>query len=560
MPGGRAATIWTIIVLAASAAAADPSVYQSSASENGTRTAPSELMAKIRQGLTAFNRGEYTVALRIFDDTLPHVRGRSQVILTYNRATCLFNLERYADAEMAFATIARGDGQWAILARLNAGFSAVEGSDLPTALRWLQSAHSQRDLLPERYALLSEAVRGLADARRAALIKEAARIESLGQLEAARQRFQDALALEFGRSDEQTKWLNTRIDHLTARGQSTTTTQSANNPVSLWISTASGYDSNVGRGSTHAGDISFLGVGEGAPIFVQTVEIDGVLHRRSRLRVSVGYLYDLYAVLDDALETLSDQYHEFESVLGIRLTPNVDLRARLYGGMSAMEFVDPSLYQWHLSAQLRLRFWQSRRAMTELDLIGGRFFGLNDNDYLTGPHGRIDVGQRWLRGNYRFHAEARLRYRGAGQTAFQLLATDLVACDARCDGGSYTVTYAYVSPDVGVSVQYAGWGALRPQAAVRAGYRYFLDPHYASDQTGESIEESNKNRMDWLVSQSLGIRWQWATRWASTLRYTVTYNESNVDSSAAGAEHGWDYANRTYTQHALELELEWSLD
>ena len=95
---------------------------------------------------------------------------------------------------------------------------------------------------------------------------------------------------------------------------------------------------------------------------------------------------------------------------------------------------------------------------------------------------------------------------------------------------------------------------------MRLGYRYFLDAHYASDQFGSMIEESEKNRADWLVSQSAGLRWQFSKRWSSILRYTNTLNHSNVESGSAGTDHGWDYANRTYTQHAVELELTWSLD
>ena len=421
------------------------------------------LQTQIEDALDAVRRGHYIRALSTFDQLIPRVDNELKSILMYNRATCLFKLKRFDEAIIAFGEVANRGGQFEVLGSLNAGFAAVEAENVSTAVQWLSRARAARRTLPERYAILANAVHRLADTRRATLIDAAAQAESKGQFELAQRSYQQALNIQHARTAKQTSWLESRLKSLAERDEITANSKRSRQPVSLWVSSAAGYDSNVGRGSAHAGDISFLGVGEGAPIWVQSIEIDGRLVSRKRLRLSVGYMYDLYAVLDSELETLSDHYHEFESALGLQLTSKIDFRARVYGGVSAMALEAPEMYQWHLSAQLRFRLWHSRRNMTEFDVIGGRFAGLNDNDYLTGLHGRIDVGHRWMMGDYRLHAEARLRYRGAGDTAFELLATDLVACDARCDGGSYTVTYAYMSPDLGLSLQYAGWGAVRPR-------------------------------------------------------------------------------------------------
>jgi len=129
-------------------------------------------------GMALFEQNRPEEALRAFDQALSSPQGPSLGVAAFNRASALFTLERFEEAEEDYRRAARARPQLAPLAWANAAFSALEAEApqrVRTALRELDAlplgaqiadirVEIQRDLLALEQDLLMEQIeRGLSD-------------------------------------------------------------------------------------------------------------------------------------------------------------------------------------------------------------------------------------------------------------------------------------------------------------------------------------------------------------------------------------------------------------
>lgn len=152
-------------------------------------------------GMVEFRRGDHRAALRAYRCALAGATPSRRVLLRFNEASALYELERVEEAEEVFADLAAGDppaaGVLAGLAATDAAFAAMELGELERAIEHLRRATALDAAadFPAEFAEASDALRALHD-QAAEIDAELCRGEARARASAAlsAERFAEAAA------------------------------------------------------------------------------------------------------------------------------------------------------------------------------------------------------------------------------------------------------------------------------------------------------------------------------------------------------------------------------
>ena len=150
-------------------------------------------------------------------------------------------------------------------------------------------------------------------------------------------------------------------------------------------------------------------------------------------------------------------------------------------------------------------------------------------------------------------AGARGRYNDIGTRSSSVAASDFPTCGARCNGATYTIPLAYAGagPFLATSVS--------PGADIwLIGYASYDYRQYTNNAEITGVPESTKRRIDERTtleaSVDLPVAFDGHLRLVPT--YTFLLSRSNVAVDSTDPYYRFDYDNRNFTQHLVELSLE----
>jgi tetratricopeptide (TPR) repeat protein len=322
-----------------------------------------------------------------------------------------------------------------------------------------------------------------------------------------------------------------------------------------WLTLGGGYDTNPWQSG--AGKVLPLGDrGQGGAAYgVASAGIGRQQRLSDRWAADIGYAGDWIGFWQSTVEDLTIQAHSLTAALDWAATP------RLVVGLSTgpsvtwvgLDPVEPFSWDVLLGTHADLTFSSVRALRLSLDFRS--ITGFEGWEFLSGNRldARVAHDWSWQRGSLRLGVAS--RYNGIGTRVSPVDATVLSACAGLCDGASYRVPLGYAGggPLVSASVKPVDWLRLR-------GYAELELRQYLDESRIAGVPASRKTRAD--------------TRWTGTLRgefqldsgghvrlspsYTLIANESNVSYDPSDPDHRFDYDDRSFVQHLVELDLEMS--
>jgi len=318
-----------------------------------------------------------------------------------------------------------------------------------------------------------------------------------------------------------------------------------------------GWDSNADQSGTN----SALGTGSDATLPSAFTSLYGEAKRRAKLTsdtwLEAGLGLDGVLLLAEGAQQFSLLRHDQSLALDFGLGHHLRLTPRAVAAwyLAGLEHPEPFLAEGGM--QVRLAYQPSRWAQSYLELDGRLRQGFDDYRYLDGSQLTVTVSQRLLTERTRLDATLQGRLYDVGTLTTALSTTSLPACGVFCTNGTYVIPLGYAS----LSGQLReSWEAL-PSLFLGSmqgleARRYLEDSYVQGGPTGtQLLLGSDKRRRDLRLQLGADATWAWGPRSdrGLTLQWTLLLSDSNVSYDPSSAQHHYDYANRSFTQHLLEL-------
>ena len=581
-----------VLALAAAAAAAPDALQAAEAAfaahdyqradELATAAAepPREGAALYLAGLARFRSGRPAEALEALDRAARASDPPAPGLFHYNRAACLYQLERFGEAEADYLQAASLDAAIATLSLVNASYAALEGGSAERAREIATRARASAK--PEEADLVGdlESHIGVEGSERAtAEYHEGLAAYDAGRYEEARTHFQRASELDpaDGRSlimsgassyqlGARTKAradlgeaLRRSLDEADARtARDYLQAVSGLPPRKTWEGAArlaAGFDNDpLQTGFFENNEFVRSHVDQNASP-VATANVAVAVHPRLKddLAAEVSYGFDQLAYLADSASDFSLQQHEIGSALELAVREDVRVGASITGQLA---FTGMSKFRG-LQAAAGGGAWaaldEGDYTTSRLDLGWMKKEGLGEFGYLTGSRADAAVTQQLrlksvsLDLGYRFRAEL------IGTLRPQLTITDDDLCRNGCTQQSVD-PLAYTSNAVWTAARTSG---TRGSFEFTLGYesRSYLDESF--DQlfvSGGPPQIGNRRRRHdnrWFGGFAASTQ---LTRGLTlTLRYDVLLNRSGTAGNNSGPGRGVDSDDRSYDRHVLLL-------
>jgi tetratricopeptide (TPR) repeat protein len=328
--------------------------------------------------------------------------------------------------------------------------------------------------------------------------------------------------------------------------------------LDAWASVGAGYDSNATlSGSSEA--IGYAGSARhGSPF---TAPAWGVEHRwpsGERSRIGAYYVGDWLLLGDDTAADASLMTHE----AGLRyyLAPSSATELRLAAG-AGPTFSGLSLSPFSLDALVRARFALRHTAQWRTHVAGELrpSIGLGGQDYLSGVRAELGAGERFQSGRWSAGASAAWRHNGIGTWSLPI-AEPLPGCILGCELARYHIPLGYSGPIVDADVNVEIGGALELGTWLKYEHRTFLDDSRIEGEDVPALVQrlSRKTREDDRYSLGARARYRLGERpeLGAWLQYALRVSRSNVAFGSAGLEHAFDYDDRNFSQHVIELGID----
>ncbi|REG31066.1 tetratricopeptide repeat protein [Archangium gephyra] len=546
---------------------------------------PQEGAALYLVGLARFRAGRPAEALEALDAAGRATDAPERAGWSFNRAACLYALERFAEAEQAFLE-ATADESLARLAWVNAGFAALDAGSPERAAQWAERAGpgaSEREavLVEELLAFIARA-RGLAEdeaaeAYRQGLVSfDAGRFEEarafflqaakgnpasgrallmagasawrLGERETAREDITSALALELEPRDRQTArdYLDRLAFGLRAQGQGLRASAGG----------GLGFDSNVLQVGVAARDVS---TGTASAFAEAGLGLAGRWRLSDTLFTELSYGGTQRAYTLSSARDYSLQLHRAAVALEWDVARRMRLGASSWGelfftGLSAFRGLQGSV-----SGSAWLALDESEWTSSRLDVAFAHKAGLvSEFSYLTGQRLDATLSQE-------------LRLRTLGLTAWYRYREDRIGTLEQAVSGDttreYVIPYAWTGHAVGASARWVLSEHLDASLHAEAEWRDYLSDSYLRVlATDGSVEEWGRRRREdarFVLGPSVSARL--SNHLQLSARYELLVNTSNVDTRLADPAgtcvapdyvcHRYDYTNGNYQKHLVMLEL-----
>jgi Flp pilus assembly protein TadD len=570
----------------------------------------------------AFRAGQFEEALTNYRRTIALVtRQQDEATLRLNIGACLIELGRLNEAKTEFLRAADLDPTVAKKARLNAALVAVELDRVDEAQSLLDAASPVDEALisreqdikrrieekrssAQRGALLAQlATAAAAIARSDWVAAESALLasrklfewaepservdilHSLGTVQLALERPRDAKvtltsasalapndpeihyalgradqaldetsearteyrkALELGLKEPQAKAAKDRVEALGPLGPS---------EWFGWLSLVGGYDSNP-RQSGVATETTLGRRGRGGSGYGRVAAELGRTQRISdQFNLRARYAGEWLGLEKRLVRDLSLQNHGvFGSAqwaptdrltLGLEIGPSIT-----YIGLSPI-----SQFTWDVVGAAKARFRASDVRTWRLSFDVRQITGLSGWEFLGGTRldGELSHGWSYRAGSFRLGLRG--RHLSIGTRTTTVDATFMPACTGLCDGAEYFIPLSYSGFGPIASTRVEIVSSLHLVGMTQLDWRRYRDESYIS-----AIAQSRKRRQD--LRWSAGVDLQWALDEDEHLlivpSYAVLLSSSNVAQSSSDPQHAFDYDDRSFTQHFVEVGVELS--
>jgi tetratricopeptide (TPR) repeat protein len=330
--------------------------------------------------------------------------------------------------------------------------------------------------------------------------------------------------------------------------------------LDVWAALGAGYDSNATQsGSSDA--VGYAGPEQSGSAFA--VPAWGVEYRRAlgaRARIGPYYTGEWLALVSTPVEDASLQSHEAGLRFYFAPTPAADLTLAAGGGLtlSGLELAPFSL-EGLLRARFALRHGRHLRSLLLAEVRPSR--GLSGQDYLTGARSDVSLGERLQSGRWGVSASAGFRYNGIGTQLVDIDPAQFPRCNVACVGARYEIPLGYSGPFVGAGADVAV-GAFTLGLSGKYEHRTYLAQSRIDGPALPVLiaELSEKTRVDDRYTLAARARYQLGTEPAIGLftDYTLRLSRSNI-AFRRDLEHAFDYDDRNFTQHVIELGVDFRL-
>lgn len=570
--------------------------------------------ALAERALEHFRAGRHAAAVDDYDDAAELLAGEDWANARFNAAVAVFALGRYANAEERFLALAASAGApLDSLCRVHAGFAALRQgalerakghtSDLPAAsdpevrrrrielgqlIAELEADRERRAFLRDFEAGLDALERGFAGRARKSLLQALGRQRLAspeervelhyalsvlshegGDLSSARSHLENALTLS-----PQDPELHLALAELLrdlrdpsgaerhfefALAGSPRTRERAEEGLSAlsplpspgthgWMGAGAGYDQNaLQSGTADTLGLSGAGLDQGSAFMSLGVEVEH--QRRAGRRTTFGGYYggDALLLLAPNARDLSLQAHELGWRSHHALGFDASLRLSLAGALllSGLDTISPLTAELSHGARLELR--RSFGGTTRLDYELRPMRGLSDREYLSGLRAEVGTAQRWTPQSWRLQIGARLRYNGIGTQSWSVDPALFPDC-TRCDVLRHQVPLGFWAPQVSVEVGrdlLAGWHVA---LSGRFEHRRYLEASFITGVPG-----SEKVRLDDRWRAAVGTSYDMSSNVRLSIDSSLLISRSNMAFDPSDPEHRFDYDDRNFVQHVVEL-------
>ena len=405
---------------------------------------------------------------------------------------------------------------------------ALERDDLATARRSIENAIREDPTNAEAYVARAEL--SLTEANGGAAEADAQRSLALAETGATAKRARRVLD---------------RLDVLPPAGPSFVATLGA------------GYDSNAAQ----SGAADLAGVGEtsasqASPLLSAGVQLDFTARPSRSTAIVPYYIGDFFTPTVATLQPLALQAHELGGQIHWRMTP--ELRLRFTAGsslvLSGLKPIQPLTWEGVFGARADLA--TGEHATTGVDLTLRPALGLGDSGYLSGTGLDGAIEERLTSGRFRVSFGAAYRYLRRGT---QTIAIDdgssFTECHGRapCNNLAYALPLSYQGPSGRLAAAFDLLDQLSLGASAKVEYRRYLEPNFV-----RSLPTSRKTRED--VRYRLRAYGELALdsdeHVSLLLSYEALISRSNIAFDANDSQHRFDYGDRNFVEHLIELGLE----
>jgi tetratricopeptide (TPR) repeat protein len=405
---------------------------------------------------------------------------------------------------------------------------AIEQHDLATARRCIDNAIREDPTNAEAYVARAEL--SWTEANGSAAEADAQRSLALAQTGATAQRARRVLD---------------RLDVLPPSG------------LSFVGTLGGGYDSNAAQsGAVELSGIAETGAAQASPLLSAGLQLDFTARPSRRTAIVPYYVGDFFTPTVATLQPLALQAHELGGQLHWRMTP--ELRLRLTAGsslvLSGLKPVQPFTWEGVFGARADLA--TGEHATTGVDLTFRPARGLGDSAYLSGAGLDATLDERVTLGRLRLSLAAGYRYLQRGT---QIIPIDdgssFAECRGRapCNNLAYALPLSYQGPSGRLAATFDLLDQLSLGASAKVEYRRYLEPSFV-----RSLPASRKTRED--VRYRLRAYGELALdseeHVSLLLSYEALISRSNIAFDANDPEHRFDYGDRNFVEHLIELGLE----
>jgi tetratricopeptide (TPR) repeat protein len=320
-----------------------------------------------------------------------------------------------------------------------------------------------------------------------------------------------------------------------------------------WLTLAGGYDSNP-RQSGAATETTLGRRGRGGSGYGRIAAELGRTQRISEgISLRLRYAGEWLGLQKRLVQDLSLQNHGVFG--GIQWAPANRLTIGLEVGPSftyiGLGSVSPFTWDFLGSAKLRYRASEVRQWRLAFDLR--KITGLSGWEFLGGSRLDAELAHQWSYAAGHLRVGLRGRHLSIGTRSTTVDAAYLPACNGLCDGATYTIPLSYTGFGPVASARIDLASMLHLVASTQLDWRRYRDE---SQIVG--IEQSRKRREDlrWTAGVDLEFALDENEHFMIVPSYAVLVSSSNVALSTSDPAHAFDYDDRSFNQHFLELGLE----
>jgi tetratricopeptide (TPR) repeat protein len=327
----------------------------------------------------------------------------------------------------------------------------------------------------------------------------------------------------------------------------------------VWAALGAGYDSNA----TQSGSSDALGYAaprvQGSPFAAPAWGLEYRLDAGRRTRIVPYYSGSWLLLGNAAVEDASLQSHEAGARWHWAPSAAIELRLGAGGGatLSGLE-LSPFSLDGLLWGRAAVRHGTSFRSALLLEARPS--LGLSGRDYLTGTRTDLSLGERFESGAWAATVSVGLRYNAIGTERIEIDPERYPRCNASCADARYEIPLGYIGPSAGAGVDVDVTPQLELSIIGRYEHRTYLEQSRIDGPLLPALvrELSEKTRVDdrYTLGTRAHYRIDSAPELGVFLDYALRISQSNMASNRADLEHAFDYDDRNFTQHILELGLD----